>query len=231
MNRFLVENGFAPSRRKADKIISEGRIFVNGKKAFLGQEVSENDSVLPTGGVPIKPKKGKFSYGAFYKPKEYVCSHSGGGKSVFKLLPHGILWKWAGRLDQDSEGLLLISDDGDFIHRASHPSFGCEKEYEVSTQRPLSRSEIDACLEGILVDGKLMKFEKVKQYRKFLTITLKTGFKRQIRRMLGYFSADVVNLKRTRHGVVVLGKLPMGGFRELQESEINYFKSLTKNKI
>lgn len=231
LNRFLVIEGYAASRRKADFLILEGKILVNGKKAVLGQNILSHDKVKVFGKELSGDPDKKYSYGVLCKPIGFVCTHAPGKKSVSNLLPSGIGWKWAGRLDAESEGLMIISDDGNFLHRASHPSFGCDKEYEVTLDRELNREEIVKSVEGIEIEGKLMKFEKVEPDGKIIRLTLRTGYNRQIRKMLGFFSVSVRRLVRTRHGAVLLGNLKPGEYRTLTGKEKEYFMNLTKHEI
>ncbi len=231
LNRYLAEKGFAPSRRKADDVISRGLVKVNGGKAFLGQSVFSNDIVEISGKYDRVEFSKSFLYGAFYKPRGFICTHAAGDKSVMKILPKKASWKWAGRLDRESEGLMIVSDDGEFIHRASHPSFGCEKEYLAKPARLPLEKEIKKLLEGVRIENSLMRFEKVELEGEYIKIVLKTGYNRQIRKMLAYYSIEVERLVRIRHGIISLGKMNEKEYRNLTKNEIHYIKNLTKRNF
>lgn len=226
-----MEKGFAPSRRKADDIISEGLVNVNGRKALLGQSVFSNDIVQISGKENRVEFSKSFLYGAFYKPRGFICTHAAGNKSVMELLPKKASWKWAGRLDRESEGLMIVSDDGEFIHKASHPSFGCEKEYLVKPARLPLKKEIEKLLVGVRIENSLMKFERAELHGEYIKIVLKTGYNRQIRKMLAYYSIEVERLIRIRHGIVSAGKMKEKEYRNLTKNEIHNIKNLTKRNF
>ncbi|EPG75671.1 pseudouridylate synthase [Leptospira fainei serovar Hurstbridge str. BUT 6] len=219
INRFLADCGFG-SRRKVEELIQNRKVFLNGK---LVQDLSTRirlgkDEVF-VGNKKAIPRQGTV-FLALNKPPGYLCSHGDRfhNHTVFELLPskYGQL-AIAGRLDLDSRGLLLLSDDGELVHHVSHPSHSSEKEYEVSLQESISVSEtVRRFREGIMDEGENLKAESVVAESKGteasrFRIILRQGRKRQIRRMFSALGGRVLDLQRVRIGNLRLKEL---GIRE-----------------
>ncbi len=221
LNKRLVDLGLSPSRRKADEAIAAKEVTVNGQLATLGIEVRQSDSVQLRGksGESKKP-----IYVAFNKPVGYVCSHSaqGNSKTIFSLLPKSFKHlKIAGRLDEDSSGLVILSSDGQFIHSLSHPSSSKEKEYIIILDKPFLASDLKKLKLGIKVDDEIRKFKKIAKlngttYRVILT----EGRNRQIRRMFAALGYTVINLQRVRVGKYEIGTLSSGKHTIIQSGEV-----------
>ncbi len=227
LNKFIASNSNF-SRRKADQLIAEGKVFVNNKRTTeLGTKIdSEKDKIMINNQI-ITSQDEKI-YLALNKPKGYVTTRNDewGRKTVMSLLPEIKNLKPVGRLDIDTEGLLLFSNDGEFINKHTHPKFECEKEYYVIIFGELKNEEKQQLEDGIFIDGKLTSKSKIKIIKKdntatVLTIEIHEGRNRQIRKMFGYFGHNVKYLKRIKIGKILLKSLEKGKFRKLTQSEIN----------
>lgn len=226
INRFLADCGFG-SRRKVEELVQSGKVSLNGRtvRDLSTRILPEADEVFVEGKRAIRKHGSVFL--ALNKPPGYLCSHGDRfhNHTVFELLPakFGHL-AIAGRLDLDSRGLLLLSDDGEFVQRISHPSHSMEKEYEVVVREPVSVSEtIRTFQEGIHDEGEILKAESVVPATKGsevfqFRIVLKQGRKRQIRRMFAALGTRVQDLKRVRIGNLRLKDL---GLQEGQYAELD----------
>jgi len=221
LNKRLVELGLSPSRRKADEAITTGLVQVNGEIATLGTSVTEADTILLGG------KQGQSKapiYVALNKPTGYVCSHASQGeaKTIFELLPKSFAeLKIAGRLDKESEGLVLLSSDGEFVQAITHPSAEKEKEYIVKIDQPISSEALKKFQNGVrLYDGVSNFIAVTKINPATLRVTLSEGRNRQIRRTFAQLSYTVVGLQRVRVGKLQLGLLPSGKHRVIQPGEV-----------
>lgn len=219
LNKFLAER-LGISRRAADEIILTGRVTIDGKKAELGARVAEKSEVICDG------KKVNFevnfTYLAVNKPIGYVCSKRRQGKNptIYELLPNKYRnLKTAGRLDCDSQGLILLTDDGDFAYQMTHPSFAKEKQYLVELDRvlePLHHQMIDSF--GITLKDGLSKMRLIKEGSdgKEWRVIIYEGRNRQIRRTFGALGYTVVRLKRLSFGSYILNNLAEGDFQEFR---------------
>jgi len=217
LNKQLVELGLSASRRKADEAIEHGLVLVNGELAGLGDMVDLADRIVLNG------KSGK-SRGnitiVLNKPPGYVCSHTAQGseKTIFRLLPKNFSsLKIAGRLDKDSQGLLLLSSDGDLVQKLSHPSAGKSKEYIVNLKTSFNSPDKKKLLAGVSLNDGISRFESLKilsQTR--LRVVLQEGKNRQIRRCFESLGYLVIKLERTRLGSIELGTLAQGKFEFVQ---------------
>ncbi len=231
INKYLAECGVA-SRRASDDLIREGRVFINGKVAALGDEVSEKDEVTLDGAPVTRAESHR--YFMLNKPKGYVCTvdDDRGRKTVMELLPSdaGRVYP-VGRLDYDSEGLLLLTDDGELTFRLTHPKNEIPKTYLVRIEGSIGEQQLNKLRSGVELDGKLTKRCKIKvvetdkEYTK-LHITITEGRNRQVRRMFETVGKEVVFLKRIRIGELSLGSLDRGKVRKLTPEEIFYLKNL-----
>ena len=219
--RFLALAGVA-SRRKSEVLIAAGDVTVNGNIADkAGFKVSETDIIEYRG---ERLKLDKRCYIMLNKPVGYLCSASDphADKIIFDLvsLPGKRLFS-VGRLDLNSEGLLILTDDGDYSEKLTHPRYGILKKYLVETDFPLSRKGIELILDGIKDEGELLKAEKVvrKSGNEYF-FTMAEGKKREIRRLVTALSVRAIRLRRISIGKLSLGKLPEGEWRFLTEQEI-----------
>jgi 23S rRNA pseudouridine2605 synthase/23S rRNA pseudouridine2604 synthase len=220
LQKWLSEAGVC-SRRHGEIFIREGRVRVNGKVVTeLGSKIDPEKDRVEVDGRSPKPSQEKI-YLALHKPKGYVTSvHHAGHQVVMDLvdLPQRVYP--VGRLDKDSTGLLLLTNDGRLHHRLSHPSFDHEKEYEVAVERPMDDDTLRQLAQGVTLEGRLTRPAQVRRLsgRRFL-IVLQEGRNRQIRRMVAQVGHKVKRLKRIRVDHIRLGRLPEGAWRHLSTFE------------
>ncbi|MDP2646715.1 MAG: pseudouridine synthase [Desulfobacterales bacterium] len=220
LQKYLSEAGFC-SRRKAEIHIQQGRVKVNTAVVTLaGTKIDPATDRVEVDGVPVEPKPAPV-YLALNKPEGYVTSCSQpDDKIVLDLIDLPMRIYPVGRLDKDSCGLLLLTNDGSLHHHLSHPSFDHEKEYEVTVQSPVSDGALKKMETGLAMMGTRTRPAEIKRIssRRFY-ITLKEGRNRQIRRMVRKVGNHVTELKRIRISNIRLGKLPQGAWRYLTEKE------------
>lgn len=224
LNKFLSESG-ACSRREADQLISEGRVTINGKPAVLGTQVNEGDDVRLDGDrVGPARKKVKPVYIALNKPVGITCTterHVEG--NIVDFVNHTERVFPIGRLDKDSEGLILLTNDGDIVNEVLRVEHDHEKEYVVAVDKPITDDFVQRMSAGVRLEdlGQTTKPCKVRKLGpKVFNITLKQGLNRQIRRMCEAFGYQVEALQRVRIIHIKLGQLPLGRWRNLSEQEI-----------
>lgn len=231
INKYLAECGVA-SRRGCDKLIEEGRVTVNGKTAALGDDIAGGEEIC-VDGVPVSHGE-KHSYYLLNKPKGYVCTvrDDKGRKTVMELLPPdaGRVFP-VGRLDYDTEGMLLLTDDGDLTFRLTHPKNEVPKTYLVKIEKGITDAELNRLRAGVEIDGVLTGKSKVKivETDKAFTklhVTITEGRNRQVRKMFEAVGKQVVFLKRIKIGEMRLGSLPRGKVRKLTAEEIFYLKNI-----
>ncbi len=228
LNRFLASAGLG-SRRACDDLIREGRVSINGQAVDnLATFVSPADSVR-VGRRVVRPKS--HTYVLLNKPAGYVCTRSDElkRKNIFDLLPDDIGRLFhVGRLDKDSEGLIVLTNDGDLSQELTHPSHQVEKEYDVILDKSFDPTLIDKLLKGVFIEGGRAKMESVRMINPTkLTVILRQGLKRQIREMLWVAGEyRVKRLTRTRIGQLTDPKLKTGHWRPLRRPEI---EALGKN--
>jgi 23S rRNA pseudouridine2605 synthase len=223
VQKFLSQAGVA-SRRKAEEFIKSGQVSINGHRASLGDKVDPEKDVVKVYGKIIQPAATSI-YIVLNKPKGFVVSKKDprGRKTVFSLLPENEREKvWnVGRLDFDTEGLLILTNDGELTQKLAHPSFEHDKEYEVTTSQPASDSQLEQLRTGVEISSGLTRPAKVKTRSGKILITIHEGKKRQIRRMLDAVGLDVRNLKRIRVGKLTLPEtLKPGEFAYVKKSDI-----------
>ena len=230
INKFLAAAGVA-SRRECDKLVAEGRVKVNGKNATLGLEVGDGDEVLVDGRKVVIQKN---EYYILNKPKGYICSVSDdkGRKTVMDLMPANVGRIYpVGRLDYDSEGLLILTTDGELAQKLTHPSNEIPKTYLVKIEGTLTESALNPIRSGIEIDGYMTKkckahiVETNKAYTK-VHITITEGKNREIRKMFAAIGKEVQLLKRIKVGELTLRGLDRGAYRKLSKPEIEYLNSL-----
>ncbi len=226
INKFLSLCGVA-SRRAADEIVREGRVQVNGEVlSEPGRDVDESDDVRVDGKQVSPPKRHRIVL--FHKPAGCVCSASDpqDRATVYDYLPSEYRsMKYIGRLDLQSRGLLLFTDDGDLIYRLTHPRFEVPRSYYVWTTRALSRSAADRLIAGVEIGendrGEIEKghAEEIFLDQGFFEMVLCEGKNREIRRMLEAVGYTIRDLKRVSYAGITLGNMRPGEFRELSPSE------------
>ncbi|WP_299125368.1 23S rRNA pseudouridine(2604) synthase RluF [uncultured Winogradskyella sp.] len=227
LNKYLSEAGYC-SRREADRLIDAGRVTINNVVPEMGTKVASDDVVKVDGEI-IGQREQDFVYLAFNKPVGIVCTtdtrvekdniidYINYPKRIFPI----------GRLDKPSEGLILLTDDGDIVNKILRASNNHEKEYVVTVDQPISQTFIERMAGGIYLEdlGKRTKKCEVKKVDKFtFSIILTQGLNRQIRRMCEYLNYEVQTLKRVRIMNIKLD-MPLGKYRELTKEE---FKKLSE---
>jgi 23S rRNA pseudouridine2604 synthase len=222
LNKFLSESG-ACSRREADELIAEGRVTVNGVPATLGTQVSETDDVRLDGDrVGEARKKVKPVYIALNKPVGITCTterHVAGNIVDFVDHPERVFP--IGRLDKDSEGLILLTNDGDIVNEVLRAEHNHEKEYVVAVDRAITPEFVEQMSAGVRLSDATTKPCKVKRVGpKVFDIVLTQGLNRQIRRMCEALGYTALALQRVRIMHIRLGELPLGRWRQLTPQEI-----------
>lgn len=225
LNKYISDAGVC-SRREADKLIEAGRVTVDGVKAVPGTKV-EPDQVVKIGKKVIGSNAKKIVL-AVNKPVGIVCTEDKREKkNIIRYLNYPVRVTYAGRLDKDSEGLLIMTNDGDLINGMMRARYGHEKEYKVTVQKPVTEEFIEKMSAGVRIVDKEKKLDvvtrpcKITQIGKYtFSIILTQGFNRQIRRMCEALGYQVTRLKRTRIMNVELGSLKPGAVRELKEQEL-----------
>jgi len=226
LNKYLSEVGYC-SRREADRLIDAGRVTINGKVPEMGTKVTPTDEVHVDGEL-ITNTKEAFTYLAFNKPVGIVCTtdtrvekdniidYINYHKRIFPI----------GRLDKPSEGLILLTDDGDIVNKILRASNNHEKEYIVTVDKPISQTFIERMSGGVPILDTVTKKCKVKKIDRFtFKIILTQGLNRQIRRMCEYLGYDVKTLKRVRIMNISLD-MPLGKYRELTKEEFKELQAL-----
>lgn len=232
INKFLADKGIA-SRRHADEIITAGRVTINGVVATLGANVEEGDEVS-LDGILLEATEKKMEYYLMNKPKGVVCTVSDdrGRKTVMDILPAGVGRVFpVGRLDYETEGLLILTNDGDLAYRLTHPMTEIPKTYMAKIEGTLTEKDLNPIRSGVELDGVMTKkckahiVETNKAYTK-VHITITEGKNRQIRRMFEAIGRNVELLRRVSIGQLKLTGLDRGKTRPLTEQEVFYLQTL-----
>jgi len=222
INKYLSMMGVL-SRRKADEAIDEGRVTVNGHRAVMGELVSEEDEVL-LDGLSVKSREAiQTVVIAYNKPPGLVCtSYESDKKSIFRRLRvDGIpMLYYIGRLDKDSQGLLLLTNDGDLCNKIQKARYGHEKEYVVRVDKPIDDATLTDMSGGVPLERMTKPCTVKRLGTHSFKIILTEGMNRQIRRMCEYFGYRVTYLKRVRVMSVKLGDLEPGEYRILEDAEV-----------
>ena len=231
LQKFIAEAGLC-SRRKAEGWIADGRVTVNGQRAELGQRVNANADVVRINGRRVKARTGGKVVLVMNKPRGYACTNEDPHADliVIDLLPKryaGHRLFCAGRLDKDSEGLLVLTDDGSLAHRLTHPSSEVKKIYSLKLSRPLESEHVPLLQKGKEVDGEFLRIDKIrshksnKEFLRKVEVVMGHGKKREIRRLFAVFGYRVERLKRVRIGRLSTRNLSRGQVRELSPEEID----------
>ncbi len=222
LNKYLAAN-FGLSRREADDLIADGKVSVNGKIASLGERYNDGDAVM-VGKKAVKSLE-HFTYLLFYKPSGYVCSRKrqDGAATIYDILPKEYRkLKTVGRLDKDSSGLILLSNDGDFAFRHTHPKFFKLKVYHVGLDHPLEPLHQQMIGDfGIdLKDGKSkLALTRIDDARLNWQVEMSEGRNRQVRRTFGALGYTVEKLERLKFGEYSLGDLKPGEWKKISVHE------------
>lgn len=233
LQKFLARAGVA-SRRASEELIVEGRVQVDGRTVTeLGTRVDPGSSEVTVDGRVVERQPARWV--ALHKPVGYLCTRSDprGRRTVYDLLPEGDLRDLfhVGRLDYMSEGLLLLTNEGDVANRVLHPSARMERRYEVALETPVPDRLAERLLEGVeLEDGPASAHAASllpgPGEDAILLLTLREGRNREIRRMLDALDATIHSLRRVAFGPVELGDLPEGEWRELAEEEVDRLRAV-----
>lgn len=230
INKFISESGVS-SRRGADELIKQGDVKINGKIANLGDDVQLGDQVTVKG-KKIETVK-KYDYFIMNKPKGVICSvkDDKGRKTVMDILPKETRLFPVGRLDYDTEGLLILTNDGDLTYKLTHPKNEIPKTYLVKTEKPVSEEDLSKLRGGVYIDGIKTKKCNVRFVEKTangakLHITITEGRNRQVRKMIESVGNSVDFLKRIKIGDLTLSGLDRGEYRRLTPREIDYLLNL-----
>jgi 23S rRNA pseudouridine2605 synthase len=231
VQKAIAERGLG-SRREVEQWIAEGRVTVNGRTVTLGDKCLPGEDVIAVDGNPLPRREPGKVVVALNKPKGFLCTNEDpqARRTVFHLLPPeltaGRLF-CVGRLDQDSEGLLLLTNDGALQQQLTHPSYNVIKKYTVEIDQPLREADIPKLIRGIQWEGERLSLDKVfpakggkKGNWKTLEVTLHHGKKREIRRLFYAFGYEVKKLRRFQIGGLVLSGIPRGAYRVLGKREI-----------
>ena len=233
LQKYLAMCGVA-SRRNAEKMILDGRVSVNGEVITrMGVQIEETNDIVAVDQIQVFPEAEKH-YIAYNKPVGEVTTASDpeGRLTVmdrFKDYPVRLFP--VGRLDYDSEGLLLLTNDGDMMNRVLHPSMEVQKVYWTKVSNQVSPEEIQALRRGVMIDGKMtspasVRLIRTEAFDTVLLIGIHEGRNRQVRRMIDAIGHQVVSLRRVEFGPVTLGDLPVGMWRRLTPEEIRRLKQI-----
>lgn len=228
INKFLATSGVA-SRRASDQLIMDGVVKINGKVCSIGDDVDVSSDTVTVNGKIVNVVK-KYEYYIMNKPKGYVCTvkDDKGRKTVMDLLPTKAKRLFpVGRLDYDSEGLLLFTNDGELTFKLTHPKNEVPKTYLVKTEKPVSEEDLSKLRQGVYIDGVKTKKCNVKLIESTKTgsklhITITEGRNRQVRKMFEAVNNNVDFLKRIKIGDLTLTGLNRGEVRQLSAREIDY---------
>ncbi|WP_022943560.1 23S rRNA pseudouridine(2605) synthase RluB [Pseudoalteromonas ruthenica] len=230
------------SRREMEKYIEANRVSVDGKVARLGDRVEPNQTIRVDGHIVKieEPQERVCRVLMYHKPEGELCTRKDpeGRRTVFDRLPRieGDRWIAIGRLDINTSGLLLFTNDGELANRVMHPSYEIEREYSVRVFGDVSKEAVRNLTKGVELDDGPARFHSVKPMggegiNKWFNVTLSEGRNREVRRMWQSQGVEVSRLIRVRYGELELNKrLPQGGWEELELSKVNYLRKTVKLK-
>ncbi len=228
LNKFLSEAGVC-SRREADRLIESGRVFVDGKRAETGMKVSAVQEIKV--GKKVVSKGNEMVLLAVNKPVGIVCTEEKREKkNIIRFLNYPTRITYIGRLDKDSEGLLLMTNNGDIINKMMRAGNRHEKEYKVTVDKPITPEFLEKMGAGVPILDTVTRPCKIRQIGKYkFDIILTQGLNRQIRRMCEYFGYKVTRLERIRVMNITLGNLKPGEYRKVTEKELEELYELIKD--
>jgi 23S rRNA pseudouridine2605 synthase len=231
LQRCLAAAGLG-SRRHCEEYITEGRVTVDGKVATLGMQVDPQTQKIAFDGEVLRQERKK--YYALNKPTGFICSHRdpSGRRQVTELFPdHGPRLFTVGRLDENSEGLLIVTNDGTLANKLAHPRYRIDRVYHVQVAGHPTRETLKDLERGLFFDGGKFKCESARPLKKqgkstYLELRLREGRNREIRRLMARVGHKVMKLKRVGFGPVKLGRLKTGEFRVLRAGEVIALRDL-----
>ncbi|MDI1318847.1 MAG: pseudouridine synthase [bacterium] len=231
IQKFIADSGLC-SRRAAEALIVAGEVYVNGQKASLGQKIEPDADKVSVNGKAVSPKAQPKLALVMHKPRGVVCSNSDphAEQTIFDLLPR----EWArlrlfcaGRLDKDSEGLVILTSDGDLAHKLMHPSNLVVKRYYVSLEEPFPAGRLRQLLRGVVIEGEHLKVERANLVNPKpdgastqLDVHMHHGKKREIRQLFTALGFEVRRLRRYQIGALRLKGIPLRGVKQLSTKEI-----------
>lgn len=230
LNKYIASSGLC-SRRRADELIESGVVFVNGKRVTeLGFSVQQKDKVFVNGKL-IHPVRNE--YYRFYKPAGYITTSEDekGRKTIYDLLPENLHHlKPVGRLDRESTGLIILTNDGDLINELTHPSVKVPKLYRVSINGKITQNDIDKMYKGIEIEpGKKAYAEvdvlDIDNNHTVMEVMLYQGLNRQIRKMFKSLGFEVLTLKRIQHATLNLDGLKRGDVKPIKPQQIKELRN------
>lgn len=247
LQKVLARAGVAPSRRQAEELIRAARVTVNGAVAELGVQVDPRTDSIKVDGRRVQPHGTNYRYLLLNKPRGVMSTTSDpeGRPTVIDLVPPGLRKALVpvGRLDFQTEGLLLLTDDGDLAHRVSHPRFGCTKRYQVKVKGTPKEHDLDRLRQGIYLDRKKTAPCQIESHRvatggrlgaggySWWTVILQQGRTRQIRDMFFRIGHSVQRLRRAAIGPITAAGLPLGDLRELTKAELDSLRRSTDQEV
>lgn len=232
LNKFIAHAGFC-SRREADEYISAGKVMINGQVTTeLGTKVRRKDSVVVDGqNLSLEP----FVYLLLHKSKDVITTTDDekDRTTVMDQIEDATGYRVypVGRLDRNTTGLLILSNDGDLAHRLMHPSYSVRKTYQITTDKPLTEAQLEAYLKGIELEDGVAKGYNITQFMddpNTFEMSVFEGRNRLIRRMVEFHGTVVTKLKRIEYAGLTLKDVPMGRWRFLRQNEINNLRKLVK---
>ena len=228
LNKYLSDAGVC-SRREADRLVEEGKILVEGVQATLGMQVTAEQEIL-VNGKKVEREEKKILL-VFHKPRGVECTTSPKVKNnVISYIGYPIRVYYVGRLDKDSEGLLLLTNEGELVNKIMRAGNCHEKEYVVTVDKPITREFIQKMKDGVPVLGTVTRKCQVFQTgKRTFQIILTQGMNRQIRRMCEYLGYRVKRLKRVRVMNICLGDLPVGKYREATAEEMQVLREMIRD--
>ncbi|MEH6556736.1 MAG: 23S rRNA pseudouridine(2604) synthase RluF [Oceanicoccus sp.] len=228
LNKYISESGIC-SRREADRFIENGSVFINGKRAKIGDQVCSGDSVKVNGQTIDPRDEEELVLIALNKPVGVVCTTEGSERNnIVDYVNHGDRIFPIGRLDKDSQGLIFLTNNGDLVNKILRAGNRHEKEYLVTVNKPITDTFVRDMMKGVPMLGEVTrKCKVVKETPTLFRITLVQGLNRQIRRMCDHFGYDVVRLERVRIMNVSMKGLGVGEWRDLSRKELTEILDLT----
>lgn len=227
INKYLAKKGIG-SRREIDSLLEKGKIYVNGKLASIGEKVSDSDKIV-VNGREIKRESEPCEYYILNKPKGIISASKDdrGRKTVVELIETKVRLFPVGRLDYDTEGLIILTNDGDVYNKIIHPRHQIFKTYIATLDKELRNSDKNRLEIGVeLEDGMTLPAKINILEKKVVEISIREGRNRQVRRMFKMLGYSVLHLKRIKIGKLGLKGISIGEYRSLSKEEIEYIKNL-----